>query len=113
MDPLVRKLGAQLEEQNARLKEVEKLFSDLEGNRKSLFAELVRKSPEKSVAMKEYDAYASKDWKDFIGGLNEAEANRNYERRKYDLMVMAFYAQYSASKLDHTGMRIAGKAEGA
>lgn len=110
MDPLVRELGLQLEDQNKKLQLAEKLFADLEGSRKSLFAELVRKSPEKSVALKEYDAYASKDWKDFMAGHSQAEAQRNFERRKYELMVMAFYAEYSASKNEQIGMRIAGKA---
>jgi hypothetical protein len=83
-----------------KLFSVEWAFLMLDANRKPLLAELTRKASGKSHSEREAEAYASQDWKDFALGLAEKEAEFNRERRRHELLMASFHAEYSTFKVE-------------
>lgn len=94
--------------QNEVLKSAERLYLELEGNKKSMLAQITARMDGKSHAEKETKALASQDWRDFVSGHVEAETAFNYERRKFDILDKAFYAAHSSYKLDERSIRRPG-----
>lgn len=43
---------------------------------------------------------SSKDWKDFVNGHALKEAEYNRERRRYELLMKAFDAEYTSMKIE-------------
>ncbi len=100
MDQRLRERLDQLEEHIRTLFKVEKEFLFLDGSKKSLLAEITRKSQGKSHAEREGEAYASEDWKNFAAGLSAKEAEWNREKRRYELLMKAFDAEYTTLKIE-------------
>ncbi len=100
MDPRLHDQLAKLDEHIKRLFQVEKEFLYLDGTKKSLLAELTRKAEGKSHAEKESIALSMGDWRDFTKILAEKEAEFNRERRRYELLLLAFQAEYAQFKIE-------------
>lgn len=95
----------QLNKQNQVLKEEEKIYLELEANRKPLLAKLTIKAEGKSFSERESIALASPEWRDFAQGLVIAEVQLNYAKRRYEILDKAFLAEYSSMKLDGNTIR--------
>lgn len=101
MDARLYKRLKRIEEHLETLWITEKEFLYLDAHKKVLFAELYRSVDGKSVADKEAAAYASDDWRDFIRGLSEKEAQYNAEKRRYELLIKAYDAEHLTLKTEH------------
>lgn len=103
-----RQLAERLNElwqQGALVDGAEKVYLALEGNRKSLLAELTLKAPGKSFAEREAMALASQDWRDFMNGHVEAQSTLNSETRKFNILDKAFYAEYGTMKNEERSIK--------
>ena len=100
----------ELWKQNDVLKAAEETYLRLEGERKSLLAQLTLNADGKSFAEREAKALASSDWKRFVAGHVMAETVMNFEKRKYSILEQAYYAAYSTMKLEDRSIRKPGVA---
>lgn len=100
MDDRLYKRLEKIEESIESLRDVERRYLGLEAHRKVLYSQLFLKSQGKNVAEKEATAYNSKDWRDFIAGLVEAETDFNLERRMYELRLKAYDAEHLTLKTE-------------
>lgn len=89
-----------LNEQNARLKDIEYAYQSAEATRKTNFAQLFLAAEGKSVAEREYNVYASPEWIAFAKALAGYETDYNYEKRRFDILFNAFYAELNTLKLE-------------
>lgn len=105
MDDRLRGRLEKLEEQIDTLKAVEHRFLELDASKKMLAAQLYLKTDGKNVAEREAQVFSSADWKVFITAHVEAESEFNFERRRYELRMKAFDAEYLTLKTDHSAIR--------
>lgn len=96
---------ADWESQISRLGEAESNYFNLEASEKSFFSDLVLRSTQKTIAMKEHEASASKAWTLFKQGLAESKTIYNRQRRILELKMKAFDAAYLTCKLDNEYIR--------
>ena len=82
------------------LKKSEEEYFLLEAHKDVLFSGLFKKSASGSVADKEAQVYDSEDWHVFSQSLAKAHAAYNEMRRKYELRMKAFDAEYLSVKID-------------
>jgi hypothetical protein len=82
------------------LKDVEGTYLELDAHKKVLFAQLYLKADGKNVAERESQVYASRDWINFANGLVNAETELNHARRRYELKLKAFDAEYLSLKTE-------------
>lgn len=108
MDQALANRLNELWKQSDALKNAEEVFLRLDAERKPLLAQLTLKAQGKSFAEREAKALASDDWRDFIRAHVEAEARLNFEKRKYEILDRAFYAEYSSMKIDDRAIKKAG-----
>lgn len=97
------RLETKLEKLDVHIKhlfEVERQYLWLEAQKKSILAEITRKSEGKSFTERESNALATTDWKDFSRGLADKEAEFNRERRRYELLMKAFESEYQTYKIE-------------
>lgn len=102
------RLKDQLEKVDEHIKKlflVEHEFLLLDGNKKSLLASLTINSLGKSHAERENRALACADWKAFTVGFAMKEAEYLREKRRYELLLKAFDAEYSTMKIESQVIR--------
>lgn len=92
MTPEAIAAGRKLKMISAELKEAERLYSELEGSKKSLVAKLKEKSGAKSQSAKEDFAYAHDDYDKFNKGLAIAYSNMLSLRRDYEIATLKWHA---------------------
>lgn len=90
MDLRLNKRLMDIEGHLETLKTAESAFLYLEAHRKVLAAQLFLKAEGKSVAEREAQVYASKDWVNFSSGHAEAEASFNHQRRMHELLLKKY-----------------------
>lgn len=100
MDDRLLKRINRAEDQSKDLREAERKALGLEGNEKAMYSQLFIKADGKTVEERKANAYASEDWKNFVGGLVEAQVERNYAKRLYDLRVKAIDCEYLTMKTE-------------
>lgn len=100
MDRRLEERLEKLADQIEKLRDVERVYLELEANKKPLYSQLFLKSEGKNVAEKEANAYDSRDWRGFILGLVEAESAFNHERRRYELQLKAYDAEHLTLKTE-------------
>lgn len=105
MDSRLKEQLDKLDEHIKRLFHVEHEFLTLDGNKKAVLAALTIYAQGKSHAERESNALASSDWKNFITGHSLKEAEYNRERRRYELLLKAFDAEYSTMKIESQVIR--------
>lgn len=105
-------MDSRLEEKLERLDEhIKKLFLVeheyllLDGNKKALLAALTLEAKGKSHAERETLALASPDWKDFSVGFAGKAAEYNREKRRHELLLKAFDAEYTTLKIESQSIR--------
>lgn len=94
---LAERLNA-LNEQNEVLARAEKLFLELDANKKPMLAQLIIKANAKSFALSETLALASQEWKDFCAGHVQAETDYNFEKRRFAILESAYLAAHATYK---------------
>lgn len=105
MDSRLKDQLEKIDEHIKRLFHVEHEFLTLDGNKKAMLAALTISSSGKSHAEREANALASSDWKNFVSGHSLKEAEYNRERRRYELLLKAFDAEYSTMKIESQVIR--------
>lgn len=100
MDDRLFKRLEKIEQSIDEMREVEKLFLQLEANKKVLAAQLYLKADGKNVAEKEASVFSSPDWINFVNGLVQAESNFNHARRMYELRLKAYDAEHLTLKTE-------------
>lgn len=100
MDGQLRERLDKLADQIDKLKEVERVWLQLEGNRKALLAKLTLKAQGKSFAEREAVALASEDWDQFAIAHADAENEYLHERRRYELQLKAYDAAHLSLKVE-------------
>lgn len=100
MDDRLFKRLEKIEQSIELLRQSEKIFLQLEANKKPLFSQLFLKADGKNNAEKEAAAYDSKDWRDYANGLVIAEVDFNYQRRLYELRLKAYDAEHLTLKTE-------------
>ncbi len=100
MDTRLEERLNSLADQIERLRLVEAKFLLLDAHRKPMYSQLYLKADGKNVAEKEANAYHSKDWRDFVAGLVNAESDYNNERRRYELQLKAYDAEHLTLKTE-------------
>lgn len=96
---LRKRLGA-IQKQIDLLKVAEEVFLNLDASKKSQYAVLYLQT-KGTVAEREALVYRSDDWKEFSTGLVQAEVAYNSERRRLDLQMKAFDAEYLTYKIEN------------
>lgn len=105
IDQLLRDSLVRIYNQIEQLSKTENTHANLSATEKVLFAELFLKTEHtKNLETRKNEVYASKDWRDFAKGLAVAESDRNKERRKYELLLKVFDAEYLSFKIDHSAI---------
>ena len=100
MDDRLYKRLEKIERSIEELREVEARFLALEAHKKVLYSQVFLTAEGKNVAEKEANAYASQDWRDFVGGLVKAETAFNHARRMYELRLKAYDAEHLTLKTE-------------
>lgn len=100
MDTRLREQLNKVDEHIKKLFDVELMFLQLDGSKKALQAQLTLKSLGKSHAERETKALASDDWENFCFELSNQEAQYNREKRRYELLLKAFDAEYLTMKVE-------------
>lgn len=100
MDDRLFKRLEKIEQSIGEMREVERIFLELEANKKPLFSQLFLKADGKNNAEKEATAYDSRDWRGFIAGLVQAESDFNHARRMYELRLKAYDAEHLTLKTE-------------
>lgn len=100
MDSRLNDRLEKLADQIDKLREVERVFLELDANRKPLYSQLFLHAEGKNIAEREALAYNSRDWRDFTAGLVEAESAFNHERRRYELQLKAYDAEHLTLKTE-------------
>lgn len=95
---------SKIEKQIELLKIAEETYLTLEANKEILRAQLFLRAEGKSIAEKEALVFSSKDWIDFSKGLVKAETERNHEKRRYEMRLKAFDAEYTTYKIEAQGI---------
>jgi hypothetical protein len=90
------------------LRKAERVFLELEAHEDVLFSQLFLAFHEGSVEERKARARASQDWQDFTKGMVEAKARYLDEKRKLELKVKAYEAEYLTLKTDAEAMKRAG-----
>lgn len=93
------------ESQINKLGEAESNYFNLEASEKSFFSDLVIRSDQKTIAMKEHEASASQAWTIFKSGLAESKSFYNKQRRILELKMKSFDASYLEYKLNNEYIR--------
>lgn len=93
----LRKISEQVDE----LKKAQESYLTLKANEKSLEGKLFLEAEGKTVSEKEAKSYSSADWKSFAKGLAVAQAEYEFHKRRYELLMKAFDAEYLSMKIDH------------
>lgn len=88
-----------LKKQSVKLREVEGLYLKAKATEDTNFAQLFLKTVG-SVEARKNEVYASKEWIDFALALAGALTELNWEKRRYDVLQMAFYAQLNTLKAE-------------
>jgi hypothetical protein len=101
----LKKALSRIDKQIERLFLVEHQFLELDGNKKALLAALTIKALGKSHAEREANALASEDWKAFLRGHTQKEAEYNQERRRYELLLKNFDAEYIEYKIESSAIK--------
>lgn len=105
MDSRLKEQLAKIDAHIKKLFYVEHEFLELDGNKKAMLASLTMFANGKSFVEREALALASKDWADFIKAHSMKEAEYNRERRRYELLLKAFDAEYSTMKIESQVIR--------
>lgn len=105
MDTRLKERLNALSDQIDKLRKAELEFLTLDAHKRVLAAQLFLQAEGKNVAEKEANVYSSAQWKDFSSGLVESESKFNHERRRYELQLKAFDAEYITYKIDATAIR--------
>lgn len=82
--------------------QIEHEFLLLDGNKKAVLAALTIQAEGKSFAERESKALSSVDWKVFATGHALKEAEYNRDKRRYELLLKAFDAEYQTFKIEHS-----------
>ncbi len=99
--PMDRELADRLNNlnaQNDRMKQAEGEYRFKEAERKSFEAGLILSSTGKSHAEKSTQAQADQRWHEFQTDLAQLETEFNFQRRRYDILMNAFYAELNTFK---------------
>ncbi len=89
-----------LKAQSVKLRLSEGIWSKAEATKKTNFAQLFLKAEGKSVAEREHAVYASEEWINFSLALAGYQTDLNWEKRKFDILQMAYYAQLNQLKAE-------------
>lgn len=84
----------------AELKTAEEVYFFQEAHKDVLYSSLFKASIGGSIAEREAGVYVSDSWKNFSKSLASAHATYNEMRRKYELRMKAFDAEYLSVKID-------------
>lgn len=87
------------------LRELEGDYFQLEASEKPTLAKIILNMQGTSHAQKENAALASQDWIDFSNGLAESHAIYLQAKRRYELLLKAFDAEYLSLKTDSQAIR--------
>ena len=94
--------------QSDALKKADEKYLSLEGQKKSLLAQLTLRSEGKSFSEREAKALASEDWIHFIAAHVEAESEFNFEKRKFEILEKAYLAEHATFKIEDRSIRKQG-----
>jgi len=86
------------------MKKIEEDLFNLAASEKPLFAQLYL-TTHGTVPERESHVHVSKAWQDYQNGLVSAKSNMNHAKRKLELLMKAFDAEYLTSKLDADAVR--------
>lgn len=89
------------------LKEAEEVFLNLEASKKAQFAVLYLKT-KGTVAERDALVHSSADWKAFSTGLVQAEVEYNSKKRRLELQMKAFDAEYLTFKVENNAINRQG-----
>lgn len=102
MDSVLHERLSHLSTQNDRLKQAEGEYRLKEAQKKSLEADLYLKSEGKNVAEREAKSYSSEEWKSFSRELSELQTKYNFESRRFEILMNAYYGELNTFKRDET-----------
>lgn len=116
MDLILKQKLNQIDIQIEELAKVENDFLTLEAHKDVLFSEMYRKTTsvhaeldhkisKRTQADREAEVYDSPPWTQFSKCLAEQHALFNKERRKYELALKEFDAEYLSYKLNHQAIQ--------
>lgn len=108
IDSLLAEHLNKLNEQNERLRAIEGVYLELEGNKKAMLAQLTIQAQGKSHAEREAIALASEDWKAFRAAHVEAEVAYNFEKRRFAILESAYLAAHATYKNEEQIIRKSG-----
>lgn len=98
MDDLLRQRLNTLSTQNERLKQAEGEYLLKDAGKKSMEGDVFSLMTAGSVKEREMMMYASLEYKDFMKELSQAHAKYNYERRRWDILLNAYYGELAQYK---------------
>lgn len=101
MDSGLKERLSLIDKQIEKLFHVEREFFLLEGSEKSFLASLTIKSLESSHAAKQNEALASAEWESFSDGMASHKSEYLREKRKLELLIKAFDAEYLTYKVEN------------
>lgn len=99
MDDKLRGRLLKIENQIKTLRNAEEKFLNLDASKKSIYAMLYLNT-KGTVAERDAIVHNSDAWKEFSSGLVQAEVNFNAEKRKLELQMKAFDAEYLTYKVE-------------
>lgn len=104
MDQRLRERLQRIDSHIETLKVLEELFLQLSAHEKVLYSSLYL-TKEGSVEQRKAEVYASEQWQEFSKGLVVAEASYLEGKRKYELKLKAFDAEYLTMKTEAPAIR--------
>jgi hypothetical protein len=100
MDSRLRERLEKIADHSNQMFHVEHEFFHLDASEKAMLAILTIQQPGKSHAEKQNLALASDGWRDFVAGHSLKKAEYNRERRRHELLLKAFDAEYLTMKVE-------------
>jgi hypothetical protein len=89
-----------LDEQKELLRQAEFEFRLKKADQESFENEMISQAAGESQAARKMNAARTKEWRAFQRELAVLETAFNHEKRKYDILTMAYYAEKDSMKID-------------